>query len=56
MPYKGALEIWYTKHRNVFMYFRLIFMTVEVVLKPDSQSWKKLKGIPDVPDNLKDVL
>lgn len=56
MPYKGELEVWYTKHRNVFMYFKLIFMTVEVVLKPDSQSWKKLSGIPKVPENLKDVL
>lgn len=56
MPYKGTLEVWYTKHRNVFMYWRLIFMTVEVVLNPDSQSWKKLKDIPEVPENLRDVL
>ena len=56
MPYKGALEVWYTKHRNVFMYWRLIFMTVEVVLKPNSQSWKNLKDIPEIPLNLKDVI
>ncbi len=56
MPYKGALEVWYTKHRNVFMYFRLIFMTVEAVLKPGSSSWKRLRDIPAVPENLKDVL
>lgn len=52
MPYKGKLEVWYSKHRNVFMYFRLIFMTAEVVLKPNSSSWKKLKGIPPVPKEL----
>lgn len=56
MPYKGQLEVWYTKHRTVSMYFRLIFMTVEAVLNPNSKSWKKLKDIPEVPENLRDVL
>ena len=56
IPYKGELEVWYANHKSVFMYFRLIFMTVGAVLKPDSQSWKKIKGIPVIPDNLKDVL
>lgn len=56
IPYKGELEVWYANHKSVFMYFRLIFMTVGAVLKPDSQSWKKIKGIPEIPDNLKDVL
>lgn len=56
IPYKGELEVWYANHKSVFMYFRLIFMTIGAVLKPDSQSWKKLKGIPEIPDNLKDVL
>ena len=55
-PYKGELEKWYTKHRNVFMYFRLIFMTVEVVLNPNSRSWKKLRGIPQVPKELEPYL
>ena len=31
-------------------------MTVEAVLNPGSRSWKKLKGIPPVPENLMDVL
>lgn len=56
IPYKGALEVWYANHKSVFMYFRLIFMTIGAVLKPNSQSWKNLKGIPEIPDNLKDVL
>ena len=56
IPYKGELEVWYANHKSVFMYFRLIFMTVGVVLKPNSQSWKKLKGIPEIPGTLKDVL
>ena len=56
LPYKGALEVWYIRHRNVFMYFKLIFMTVEAVLNPKSTSWKKLKGIPQVPKELKQYL
>jgi lipopolysaccharide/colanic/teichoic acid biosynthesis glycosyltransferase len=51
-PYKGQLEVWYSKHRNVFMYFTLIFMTVRVVLNPKDDSWKKLRGIPEVPSEL----
>lgn len=56
IPYKGELEVWYANYKSVFMYFRLIFMTIGAVLKPDSQTWKKIKGIPQVPDTLKDVL
>lgn len=51
-PYKGALEVWYSKHRNVVMYFRLIFMTVKVVLNPKDDSWKTLRGIPKIPEEL----
>ena len=56
IPYKGELEAWYIEHRNVLMYFRLIIMTIEAVLKPESDSWKKIKGIPKVPENLKNVV
>ena len=55
-PYKGLLEVWYSKNRNVIMYFRLIFMTVEVVLNPSSKNWKKLKGIPQPPIELEEYL
>lgn len=55
-PYKGQLEVWYSKHRNIFMYFELIFMTVRVVLNPSDDSWKKLKGIPSVPAELEKYL
>lgn len=51
-PYKGALEVWYSKHRNVVMYFRLIIMTVKVVLNPKDDSWKTLRDIPKVPEEL----
>lgn len=55
-PYKGQLEVWFSKHRNVLMYFRLIFMTVEVVLNPENKSWQRLNGIPEVPNELKDYI
>ena len=55
-PYKGQLEVWYSKHRNILLYFELIFMTVKVVLNPVDDSWKKLKGIPEVPQELEKYL
>ncbi len=51
MPYKGELECWYVKHKSVFMYWRLIFMTVEAVLK-GTTNWKRLKHIPQPPKEL----
>ncbi len=56
VPYKGMLEAWYAKRRNVVLYFRLIFMTVEAVLNSESKSWKELKGIPEVPEKLREYL
>ena len=32
MPYKGALEAWYSNHRSVKLYFMLIIATIYVVL------------------------
>lgn len=55
-PYKGQVEVWYSEHNTLAMYFRLIFMTIEVVLHPESHSWKKLKGIPQPPSKLEELL
>ena len=56
-PYKGELEIWFTKHRNVINYFKLIFLTVLAVLKPSSNKWKtSFKDLPPVPDELKEYI
>ena len=51
-PYKAELECWYVKHRNIFMYFKMIELTVDAVLHPESREWKKLKDIPQVPKEL----
>ncbi len=53
MPYKGELEVWYVEHKSLSMYFTLIFMTVEAVLKPGFDGWKQLPDIPPVPQELK---
>lgn len=56
-PYKGQLECWYVKNRNLKNYFLIIFCTVLVVLKPQNTSWKKyFKNLPPVPDSLKDYI
>lgn len=52
-PYKGQLEAWYVEHRSVGLYFKLIFMTVEAVLRPGSRRWRTaFKGLPPVPAEL----
>ena len=56
-PYKGELEIWFTQHRNVINYFKLIYLTVLAVLKPSSNKWKtSFKDLPTIPDELKDYI
>jgi lipopolysaccharide/colanic/teichoic acid biosynthesis glycosyltransferase len=56
-PYKASLEEYYVKHRSLGLYFKLIFMTVEAVLRPNSKSWKtKLKDLPKVPKELEQYI
>ena len=55
-PYKAELECWYVKRRNIFLYFKMIELTVDAVLHPESREWKKLKGIPEVPKELEGYL
>lgn len=55
-PYKSALECWYVRHRCLFLYFRLIWMTAEAVLRPKSTSWRNLKDLPDMPEELERVM
>ena len=52
-PYKMMLESWYAKHKSMRNYFKIIFMTAFVIVKPDSGIWKKkFKGLPPVPPEL----
>lgn len=56
-PYKGQLECWYVKNRNLKNYFKVIFCTTLVVLNKKNNLWKKVfKTIPPIPENLKEYL
>ena len=56
-PYKGELELWYTKHRNLRLYFFLIFLTAWSIINPRTSLWKRLfKDIPEIPVELKPYL
>lgn len=54
MPYKGLLEEWYVKNQSVATYFKGIIVTIQVVLKSESQvAWTAFKGLPEPPEELK---
>lgn len=56
-PYKGILEEWYIANRGIKMYFLAIFLTVWVILSPNTQlQWKIFKRLPDPPSALKKEL
>lgn len=48
--YKGELEVWYYRNRGLILYFKLIILTVLVIIKPSIDVHKYLKGIPSRPD------
>jgi lipopolysaccharide/colanic/teichoic acid biosynthesis glycosyltransferase len=52
-PYKGTLESWYVKNNGLLMYFKLIFLTIFVVIFPKSKVvWKALPSLPKPPVTL----
>ena len=56
-PYKAALEVWYVQHKSIFLYFKLIFMTVGAVLNPSSNKWRTaFKDLPPVPAELEQYI
>ena len=56
-PYKAALEVWYVEHKSLFLYFKLIFMTVGVVLNPSSNKWRAaFMDLPPVPVELEQYI
>ena len=56
-PYKGQLEIWFTEHRNIITYFKLIFLTALAVIKPSSKTWRtSFKDLPPVPAELESFI
>lgn len=56
-PYKAALEVWYVQHKSLGLYFKLIFMTAEAVLHPNSRKWRtSFKDLPPVPAELESFI
>lgn len=53
-PYKGALENWYVQNTSVINYFKLILLTMLVVLFPKSRLiWWMFPELPEPPEALK---
>ena len=40
-PYKGNLEMWYQKHRSVYLDFQLIFITAWAIVFPETRIYEK---------------
>ena len=52
--YKGALEQWFVANKSLRLYFAAVFLTIWVVLRPNTQvSWQVFKGLPEPPEDLK---
>jgi len=45
--YKGLIEVWYINHANLKNYFKIIFITIQVVVFPSSVDIFKI--FPDLP-------
>ena len=53
-PYKGELELWYGKHKDVFMDLKLLFITAYVILYPMSDIlYNSINDLPRRPSHLK---
>ena len=56
-PYKGAVEEWFVYNKSLYYYFLTIFVTIWVVLFPESKIvWRTFKNIPVPPEQLKSAL
>jgi lipopolysaccharide/colanic/teichoic acid biosynthesis glycosyltransferase len=56
-PYKGRVEAWYIEHQSLVTYFKVILVTIWVVLFPSSSIvWWIFKGLPVPPNELKRLL
>lgn len=55
-PYKGEVEKWYIRNQGLKNYFMLIFLTVWVVLFPNSRIvWSILRDLPAPPAELSNI-
>jgi lipopolysaccharide/colanic/teichoic acid biosynthesis glycosyltransferase len=53
MPYKGKLESWFVDNYSLANYFKIIIVTIIIVLKSSSQVARKIfKNLPDATEEL----
>jgi len=56
-PYKANLECWYIENKSITLYFKLIFITVQVILNSDIKKvYSQLKNLPPIPKELQPYL
>ena len=56
-PYKGSLEEWFVRKKSLYIYFLAIFITVWVVLSPNTRvAWKVFSDLPHPPLELEKAL
>ncbi len=54
-PYKEALEIWYFNHRGIWTDFKIVLLTIWVIIFPSSQlQFRIFKNLPPKPTWIKD--
>ncbi len=56
-PYKGKCESWYEKYQDIGLYFKLIWLTILAVIKPDKiiRFDKIYDNFPKMPKELEDL-
>jgi lipopolysaccharide/colanic/teichoic acid biosynthesis glycosyltransferase len=56
-PYKGELEAWYSRNNSLTNYFKIIIVTVLVLIFPKAGlPWRIFSGLPKPPTELRDQL
>ena len=57
MPFKAELEIWFVENFSVYVYFKLISLTILAIFAPRaSNPWFWFKDLPQPPQQLKRYL
>jgi lipopolysaccharide/colanic/teichoic acid biosynthesis glycosyltransferase len=55
-PYKAALEIWYGVNASTVVDFKIIVLTIWVIIFPTSSlQYQWIKGLPEMPQALKEI-
>ena len=56
-PYKADLELWYSRHKSLYLNLQLIIITIRVVMNGRSVNvYDIFSGLPDIPQALKPFL